>query len=56
MGVYGKAQYIVVSCNLKTRLGICLADCNLFRLMRIAIKGPEMQSVNFNDTFYIHGF
>ena len=33
---------------IKTRLRNRLADCSLSRLMRIAIEGPELQSVNFN--------
>ena len=34
---------------IKTRLRNRLADCNFSRLMRIAIEGPELQLVNFND-------
>ena len=34
---------------IKTRLKSRLADCSLSRLMRIAIEGPELQAVHFND-------
>jgi hypothetical protein len=34
---------------IKTRLRNRLADVNLARLMRIAIEGPELADVNFNE-------
>ena len=39
---------------IKKRLHNHLADCNLFRLMRIANEGPELQLVNFNDILEVY--
>ena len=39
---------------IKTRLRNRLPDCNLSRLMRIAIEGPELQLVNFNDILEVY--
>ncbi len=34
---------------IKTRLRNCLSDENLTHLMRIAIEGPNLSEVNFNE-------
>ncbi len=34
---------------IKTRLRNCLSDCNLDRLMKIAIEEPELTDVKFDE-------
>ena len=41
---------------IKTRVRSRFADCSLSRLMRIAIEGPELQAVHFNDILNIHKY
>ena len=38
----------------KTRLRNRLSDSNLSRLMRIAIEGPELSSVDFNEILDVY--
>ena len=35
----------------KTRLRNRLSDCNLERLMKISVEGPEMKDVGFEEVF-----
>ena len=45
---------LIFTCKLiKTRLRNRLSDVNLARLMRIAIEGPELTSVNFDEVLEI---
>ena len=38
----------------KTRLRNRLSDSNLSRLMRIAIEGPELSSIDFNEILDVY--
>ena len=37
---------------IKTRIRNSITDQNLGRLMRIAIEGPELSAVNFNEVLF----